>query len=214
VVRTLVSVAVLCAIVALGGGCASHKKADREAREAHAKGLKIPSDHSVLSGVARGKSAGAPHAGAQAFAAATPAPMPTIMPAPMPVYTPAPPPAYTQAPAYTPMPAPAYSPASVATSTAPQFQPVDPTDYAAPRPAYASIAPARRPTPSHPPQPASAHYPQAAAAGSRYQVQKGDTLFGIARTRYGDGKRWQQIASANPGLTPLNLQAGATIVVP
>ena len=29
-----------------------------------------------------------------------------------------------------------------------------------------------------------------------------------------DGKRWQQIASANPGLTPATLRAGATIVVP
>ena len=50
--------------------------------------------------------------------------------------------------------------------------------------------------------------------GVRYQVQRGDTLFGIARSRYGDGKRWQEIASANPGLTPATLQAGSTIVVP
>jgi 5'-nucleotidase len=197
VVRTLVSVAVLCAMVASGGGCASHKAKDREAR---AKGLKIPSDRSVLSGVASGraKTAGGSHAGAQAFVAATPAPTPApVMPAAM------------------PMPAPA----PVATS-APQFQPVDPTDYAAPRPAYALVAPTyaapapvRRPAPLPQAQPASAYFPKA-AAGTRYQVQRGDTLFGIARTRYGDGKRWQQIASANPGLTPATLQAGATIVVP
>jgi len=225
VVRTMVTVAALCAVVALGGGCASHKRADREAREARAKGLKIPSDHSVLSGVAsaRGKSAGATHAGTQAFVAATPAP------AVMPAYTPSAysPPAYSPAPAYSPMPAPAPSPVATA---APQFQPVDPSDYAAPRPAYASSygagygtgyaapvvqpAPMRRPSAPPPAQPASAHYPSAAAAGSRYHVQKGDTLFGIARSRYGDGKRWQQIASANPGLTPTTLQAGATIVVP
>ena len=202
-VRTLVSVAVLCAIVALGGGCASHKAKDREAR---AKGLKIPSDRSVLSGVAAGraKSPGGPHAGAQAFAAATPAPVPApVMPAAMPA----------PAPVAMPTPAPA-------ATSAPQFQPVDPTDYAAPRPAYASVvptyaapAPAWRPAPLPPAQPASAHFPRA-VAGTRYQVQRGDTLFGIARTRYGDGKRWQQIASANPGLTPATLQAGATIVVP
>jgi 5'-nucleotidase / UDP-sugar diphosphatase len=53
-----------------------------------------------------------------------------------------------------------------------------------------------------------------AAAGHSYRVQKGDTLFGIAKTHYGDGKRWQQIASANPGLTPGSLKAGAMIVVP
>jgi 5'-nucleotidase len=144
----------------------------------------------------------------------------------MPAYTPpaySPVPAYTGAPAYTQMPTPA--------PVAPQFQPVDPSDYAAPRPAYASSygagygagygapaaqpAPMKRPAAPPPAQPASAHYPgAAAAAGSRYHVQKGDTLFGIARSRYGDGKRWQQIASANPGLTPTTLQAGATIVVP
>ena len=61
-------------------------------------------------------------------------------------------------------------------------------------------------------RPAAAHLPP--AAGSRYQVRKGDTLFGIARTRYGNGMRWQQIASANPGLTPATLKAGSTIVVP
>ena len=199
-VRTLVSVAVLCSIVALGGGCASNKAKDREARAARAKGMKIPSDHSVLSGVAssRAKSASGAHAATPAFVAATPAPVPAPMPAPLP----------PPAPAVMPTPAPA----PVAT-LAPQFQPVDPTDYAAPRPTYASAAPVRRPAPLPPAQPASAHLPRA-ATGARYQVQKGDTLFGIARTRYGDGKRWQQIASANPGLTPANLQAGATIVVP
>ena len=200
-VRTLVSVAVLCSIVALGGGCKTQKQKDREAL---AKGLKIPSDRSVLSGVAssRSKPAGG-RAAAPAFVAATPAPVP-VMPAPTAM------PAYAAMPTASPMPAPA--PAPVAT-LAPQFQPVNPTDYAAPRPTYASAAPVRYPAPLPPAQPASAYLPRA-NAGTRYQVQKGDTLFGIARTRYGDGKRWQQIASANPGLTPATLQAGATIVVP
>jgi 5'-nucleotidase len=65
--------------------------------------------------------------------------------------------------------------------------------------------------------PASAPAPTPAPAGTashQYLVQKGDTLFRIAKTHYGDGNRWQQIASANPGLTPTSLKAGATIVVP
>ena len=50
--------------------------------------------------------------------------------------------------------------------------------------------------------------------GGSYVVKKGDTLYGIARTHYGDGKKWQQIASANPGLSPTSLKVGQTITLP
>jgi 5'-nucleotidase len=56
--------------------------------------------------------------------------------------------------------------------------------------------------------------PATTAGGRPYKVQKGDTLFRIAKTHYGDGNRWQQIASANPGVTPATLKAGSTITVP
>ena len=52
------------------------------------------------------------------------------------------------------------------------------------------------------------------AAGGSYTVKKGDTLYSIARTRYGDGKQWQKIASANPGLRPETLKVGQTITIP
>jgi 5'-nucleotidase len=51
------------------------------------------------------------------------------------------------------------------------------------------------------------------ATGS-YMVKKGDTLYGIARQRYGDGKQWSKIASANPGLRPETLKVGQNIVIP
>jgi len=51
------------------------------------------------------------------------------------------------------------------------------------------------------------------ASGS-YTVKKGDTLYGIARQRYGDGKQWNKIASANPGLRPETLKVGQTIQLP
>ena len=54
----------------------------------------------------------------------------------------------------------------------------------------------------------------AATAGSNYTVQKGDTLYKIARERYGDGKQWQRIASANPGLSPATLKVGQKISIP
>jgi 5'-nucleotidase len=54
----------------------------------------------------------------------------------------------------------------------------------------------------------------AAGGGSKYKVQKGDTLWKIATTSYGDGKQWQRIASANPGLSPTSLKVGQTILIP
>ena len=51
-------------------------------------------------------------------------------------------------------------------------------------------------------------------AGGSYTVKRGDTLYGIARQRYGDGKQWTKIAQANPGLQPNTLKVGQTIVVP
>lgn len=54
----------------------------------------------------------------------------------------------------------------------------------------------------------------ASAVGGRYTVQKGDTLWKISSVQYGDGKQWQKICSANPGLSPSSLQAGQTIVIP
>jgi nucleoid-associated protein YgaU len=50
-------------------------------------------------------------------------------------------------------------------------------------------------------------------AGS-YTVKRGDTLFGIAKARYGDGKQWQKIVNANPGLQPGALKVGQTINLP
>jgi 5'-nucleotidase len=47
-----------------------------------------------------------------------------------------------------------------------------------------------------------------------YVVKPGDTLFRIARNRYGEGSAWHNIAAANPGLSPATLKAGQTLVMP
>jgi nucleoid-associated protein YgaU len=52
------------------------------------------------------------------------------------------------------------------------------------------------------------------AAPGPYTVRKGDTLYAIARTKYGDGKQWQKIVAANPGLRPETLKVGQTINIP
>src|SRR2546423_540478 len=48
---------------------------------------------------------------------------------------------------------------------------------------------------------ANAAKPIALASGNSYRVQKGDTLFAIAKAQYGDGKQWQKIVAANPGVS-------------
>ena len=52
------------------------------------------------------------------------------------------------------------------------------------------------------------------ASGTRYTVRKGDSLWSIAQTRYGNGNRWKTIAAANPSIDPNRIQAGQTIVLP
>jgi len=54
----------------------------------------------------------------------------------------------------------------------------------------------------------------AAQEGTPYKVKKGDTLFHIAKTEYGDGKKWTVIASANPGISPQTLKPGQTLFIP
>ncbi len=54
------------------------------------------------------------------------------------------------------------------------------------------------------------------AQGRQYTVQRGDTLWALARRFYGTGKKWQAIKNANPGKIGSNgeLRAGAIIAIP
>lgn len=54
----------------------------------------------------------------------------------------------------------------------------------------------------------------ASASGDSYKVKKGDTLYAIAKAHYGNGKEWERITAANPGLTPGTLRAGQTLTIP
>jgi nucleoid-associated protein YgaU len=60
----------------------------------------------------------------------------------------------------------------------------------------------------------SAYATAGGAGAGAYTVKRGDTLYSIARTRYGDGKQWQKIVAANPGLRPEGLKVGQTINIP
>ncbi|HEX4052729.1 MAG TPA: LysM peptidoglycan-binding domain-containing protein [Tepidisphaeraceae bacterium] len=86
-------------------------------------------------------------------------------------------------------------------------------------PASTAVAyndPAPTPVPTAAPDPAlsASSAAPSAASGNTYTVKRGDTLWKIASTHYGDGKKWHEIADANPGLTPSALRVGQTITLP
>jgi nucleoid-associated protein YgaU len=93
-------------------------------------------------------------------------------------------------------PAPIAAPAPQAYVPPPQPVAVQPVTYDA---APAAGAPAAAP---------------AVAGAGNYTVKKGDTLYSIAKARYGNGNQYARIVSANPGLTPERLKVGQTIAIP
>jgi len=56
--------------------------------------------------------------------------------------------------------------------------------------------------------------PAAPAGGRTYIVQRGDTLYGIARREYGDVHRVRDIIAANPGINPNVIKVGQRINLP
>ena len=97
----------------------------------------------------------------------------------------------------------ALTPAPTAYQPAPQ--PYTPSPVAA-QPVVYDSAPA---------QPAAATAaPAPAISGGTYTIKKGDTLYSIARSRYGHGSEYTRIVSANPGLSPTSLKVGQTITIP
>jgi nucleoid-associated protein YgaU len=98
--------------------------------------------------------------------------------------------------------------------TPPSATPAHPQAYA-PAPAQpVTVAPADS-TPVVTAAPAAGVGATASAStGGSYTVKKGDTLYSIARSRYGDGKQYTRIVAANPGLSPTSLKVGQSITIP
>ena len=200
--RTFIAIGLLCVVA---GGCSSQKKAES----------KVPLDRRVTDV--------APKSGTP-----TAAPTSSVPPDPSFVYVPA----SASQPKFVPVDTPALAPVPTPMPASYPMVSATPAPMAQTTPTYASAsaAPApRTPAPYKSPYagpsvmdssdlPAGGPGAETGAAsggGSRqYRVQKGDTLFRIAKSHYGNGNRWQQIVAANPGLSPASLQAGATITVP
>jgi nucleoid-associated protein YgaU len=98
----------------------------------------------------------------------------------------------------------ALSPAPVAYQSAPQ--PYTPPPVAA-QPVVYDSAPAQ-------PVAMVSSAPASTVSGGSYTVKKGDTLYSIAKSRYGAGNQYTKITAANPGLSPQSLKVGQTITIP
>jgi len=78
-------------------------------------------------------------------------------------------------------------------------------------PVAVEAAASEQPAPPVAPEPAT---PQPAQTPKTYTIQKGDTLWSIAKRHLGNGKRWTDIVAANPGLDTQKLSIGQTIALP
>ena len=120
--------------------------------------------------------------------------------------------------ASSPAPSPAAEPDALNVSapskaTEPMISRTPPVYTPPPAPVFAPTPPAAEPeaTPAKATPLAPAMPPK---SDSTYTVQKGDTLFRIAKDRYGDGTMWQKIVSANPGLSASHLKPGQKLKMP
>jgi 5'-nucleotidase / UDP-sugar diphosphatase len=110
--------------------------------------------------------------------------------------------------ATTPPPAMQYTPPQPAIADPPPTQ--QPVIAEATADASDTSAP---PTYSAPPKARKASY-SAKSSGTRYTVKKGESLWTIAQSHYGNGNKWKAIANANPQINPNKIQAGQTITLP
>jgi 5'-nucleotidase len=52
------------------------------------------------------------------------------------------------------------------------------------------------------------------SAGGKHVIARGDTLWDIAKTAYGDGTLWRRIAEANGNPRPRALHVGTELSIP
>src|SRR5438046_8037932 len=90
---------------------------------------------------------------------------------------------------------------STASSVTEPLSPAPVAYQPAPQPYTPSPVGAQPVTYDATPTPMVASASPAIAGGGSYTVKKGDTLFSIAKSRYGNGNQYSKIIAANPGLS-------------
>jgi nucleoid-associated protein YgaU len=104
-------------------------------------------------------------------------------------------------PVYTPPPAQVFTPPPQPAELRTADEPVASPAAAAPASGLPKLSP-------------KAPAPAPAKSDGTYTVQKGDTLFRIAKDRYGSGAQWEKIAAANPGVNAASLKVGQKLKLP
>ncbi len=100
------------------------------------------------------------------------------------------------------------------TTTSPEAIKPPPPPPSVPSTPVVTPAPTPTPAPDLTPAPAPAANDAKPAAGTKYVVKRGDTLWGIATRTYGDGRQYKKIVAANPAIKGERVNAGQTIVLP
>jgi 5'-nucleotidase len=110
-------------------------------------------------------------------------------------------------------------------AAAPVATTAPPVQYTPPQPAIADPAPTQQPVIESTADVSDTSAPvvssksarkasYASRSGTKYTVKKGESLWSIAQSHYGNGNKWKTIAAANPQINPNKIQAGQTITLP
>lgn len=70
------------------------------------------------------------------------------------------------------------------------------------------------PLPTATAQPAPVEAAPSVAEPRKHVIAAGDTLWSLSVKYYGDGKQWEKIVAANPGLAPTRMPLGKAITIP
>lgn len=104
---------------------------------------------------------------------------------------------------------PAAEPVPTVTDVNPAMQPAPSNTTQTPAPVVVEKAPVET-------APVAKDQAKGSITGKKYTVQTGDTLYSIAKRKYGSGSQANinKVLKANPGLKPETLKAGQTITLP
>jgi hypothetical protein len=93
-------------------------------------------------------------------------------------------------------------------------KPVKPVEPVKPVKPVKPVEPVKPVKPVKPVEPETPTNSVITAETTEYVIKAGDTLWSIAKAKYGNGKEWIKIIEANKGLVPEKLKVGQKIILP
>ena len=92
-------------------------------------------------------------------------------------------------------------------------KPVKPVKPVKPEKPVKPVKPIKPVKPVEPIEPEVSTNAAITAETTEYVIKAGDTLWSIAKVKYGNGKEWVKIIEANKGLVPEKLKVGQKIIL-